>query len=122
MRWADVLGDSNYFGGVEPDQIERIEIQRRVRTVKYWPGSKLSGSEARDDNTRQLGRMSGEVAATAVAIYDAKNQKKKDEGESQSDYASAFHQLNTERSLHAEKKFQCRVKETAAAAAAINQL
>lgn len=91
MRWADVLVESNYFGGVKPDQIERIEIQRRERTVKYWPDSKPSGSEAWDDNPRQLGWMSGEVAATAVAIDGAKNQNKKYEGESHLDCVSSFH-------------------------------
>lgn len=43
-----------YFGGVEPDQIERVEIERRVRTVKNRPCSKLSRREAWDYNAREL--------------------------------------------------------------------
>lgn len=44
-----------YFGCVEPDQIERVEIEGRVRTVKNGPCSELSGSEARDYNAGELG-------------------------------------------------------------------
>lgn len=44
-----------YFGCVEPDQIERVEIKRRIRTVKNGPCSELSGSETRDYNARELG-------------------------------------------------------------------
>lgn len=46
---------STYFGCVEPDQIERVEIERRVGTVKNGPCSELSGSEAGDYNAGELG-------------------------------------------------------------------
>lgn len=43
-----------YFGGVQPYQIERVEIERRVWTVKNRPCSELSGGEAGDDNAGEL--------------------------------------------------------------------
>lgn len=54
---------TTYFGGVEPDQIERIEIKRRVRTVKNRPSSELSRCEAWDDNAGEFGIVSGERTA-----------------------------------------------------------
>jgi len=52
---ARVRETSTYFGCVEPDQIERVEIERRVGTVKNGPCSELSGSEAGDYNAGELG-------------------------------------------------------------------
>lgn len=51
-----------YFGGVKPDQIEGVEIERGVGTVKYRPGSQLSRSVSWNDNARQLGVVSGELS------------------------------------------------------------
>lgn len=45
---------TTYFGCVEPDQVERVEIERRVRTVENGPCSELSGCEARDYNAGEL--------------------------------------------------------------------
>lgn len=42
----------NYFGGVEPDQVERVKIERRVRAVKERPGSELSGGKTRKYDSR----------------------------------------------------------------------
>lgn len=38
------------LGGVEPDQVEGVEIERRVRAVEDGPGPELSGGEPRDDD------------------------------------------------------------------------
>lgn len=43
------------FGCVEPDQIERVEIERRERTVENGPCSELSGGEAGDYNAGEFG-------------------------------------------------------------------
>ena len=57
------LEEREYFGGVEPDQIERVEIEGRERAVKDRPRSQLRGRESRDDNPRQLRVVAGKIAA-----------------------------------------------------------
>ena len=51
-----------YFGGVEPDQIERVEIERRVRAIEDGPRAKLRGGQAGDYDAGEL-----RVVATPVA-------------------------------------------------------
>lgn len=50
------------LGGVEPNQIERVEIERRIRTVEDGPGTELSGSKARYDDAGKLGVVAREIA------------------------------------------------------------
>ena len=45
--------------GVEPDQIEGIEIERRVRAVEDGPGSKLRRSKAGDYDAGELRVVAG---------------------------------------------------------------
>lgn len=51
-----------YLGGVKPDQIERVEIERRVRTVEDRPCSELRRRESRYDNPRELRVVAGKLA------------------------------------------------------------
>lgn len=53
-----------YFGGVEPDQIERVEIERRVRAIEDGPGAELSGGQAGDDDAGELGVVAAPVVAS----------------------------------------------------------
>ena len=42
------------LGGVEPDGVERVEVERRVGTVQNRPRAQLRRREPRDDYPRQL--------------------------------------------------------------------
>lgn len=55
-------GEETYFGGVEPDQIERVEIERRVRAIEDGPRAQLRGGQAGDYDAGEL-----RVVATPVA-------------------------------------------------------
>lgn len=52
-----------YFGGVEPDQVEWVEVERRVRAVEDGPSAELRGSEAWDYDTGEFRVVAGEVSA-----------------------------------------------------------
>lgn len=52
-----------YFGGVEPDQVEGVEVERRVGTVEDGPGAELRGGEARDYDARELRVIAAEVSS-----------------------------------------------------------
>lgn len=71
---------ATYFGSVEPNQIERIEIERRVRTIKNRPSSKLSRREARDYNTGKLGVI--EFGGFA-GITSGNGEKREENGEAE---------------------------------------
>jgi hypothetical protein len=62
-----------YFGGVEPDQVERVEVERRVRAVQDGPGAELGGGEAWDYDSGQFRVVSAEVSAVdrrALEVHD----------------------------------------------------
>lgn len=44
----------NYSGGVEPDGIERVEVERGVRAVENRPSPQLRRREPRYDDPREL--------------------------------------------------------------------
>lgn len=68
------------LGGVEPNQIERVEIERRVRTVEDGPGTELSGSKARYDDAGKLGVVAGEIAGGDGAwVESSMDEKEKEE-------------------------------------------
>ena len=59
-KWKE--GEEACLGCVKPDQIERVEIERRIRTVENGPGTELSGSKARYDDAGKLGVVAVEIA------------------------------------------------------------
>ena len=69
--------ERTYFGGVEPDQIERIEIERRERTVENGPSSELSGGEAGDNYAGEFGI----VAAEGSAVVGGGHRRKSGDGD-----------------------------------------
>jgi len=78
-RWkTEIDKDCSYFGSIEPNQIERIEIERRVRTVENRPCSKLSRSEAWDNNAGEFGII--EFGALA-GISSGDGEKCEEDGE-----------------------------------------
>lgn len=62
--------EETYFGAVEPDQIERVEIERRVRAVEDRPSAKLRGGQARDYDSRELGIVAAPVSSDAMAMEE----------------------------------------------------
>lgn len=62
--------EETYFGGVEPDQIERVEIERRVRAIEDGPRAKLRGGQAGDYDAGEL-----RVVATPVASDSMEEEK-----------------------------------------------
>lgn len=52
-----------YFGGVEPDQVEWVEVERGVRAVEDGPSAELRGSKAWDYDTGEFRVVAGEVSA-----------------------------------------------------------
>lgn len=69
-------GGWRYLGSVEPDQIERVEIERRIRAVQDWPRSELGGSEAGDYNPGQLGVVSGGLGVFSVGDGSLEHKQK----------------------------------------------
>lgn len=52
---------NTYFRGVEPDQVERVEVERGIGAVEDGPGAELGGGEAGDYDARELGGVAGEL-------------------------------------------------------------
>ena len=71
--------EREYFGSVEPNQIERVEIEGRVRAVEDGPRSELSGREAWDYNAGELRVV--ELRAVAVASLSGSGDGDGDDGE-----------------------------------------
>lgn len=72
--------DNAYFGGVEPDQIEGIEIEGRERAIKEGPGPELCGSETGNNDAGELRVVAGKLFATEVLVTDDGNSEEEKKG------------------------------------------
>lgn len=82
-----------YFGGVEPDQVEWVEVERRVRAVEDGPSAELRGSEAWDYDTGEFWVVAGEVSAVdgwAVLVHGDESEKEDDIQDSHFGFCNCF--------------------------------
>lgn len=54
-----------YFGSVEPDQVEGVEVERGVGAIEDGPRAELRGGEARDDDPGELRVVARHLAGAA---------------------------------------------------------
>ena len=83
-------GNGVYFSGVEPDQVEWVEVERRVRAVEDGPSAELCGSEAWDYDTGKFRVVAGEVSAVdgwAELVHGDESEKEDDNQDSHFGFA-----------------------------------
>ena len=93
-------GNGVYFSGVEPDQVEWVEVERRVRAVEDGPSAELCGSEAWDYDTGEFRVVAGEVSAVdgwAVLVHGDESEKEDDNQDSHFGFAIVLFERERER-------------------------
>ena len=64
------------LGGVEPDGVERVEVERRVGTVQNRPRTQLRRREPRDDYPRQLPVIKLRAAVASFRHHGRQGQRR----------------------------------------------
>lgn len=76
LRGRKLKRTNTYFCGVEPDQVERVEVERGIGAVEDGPSAELGGGEAGDYDARELGGVAGELTGAGDGgLEDEKDQE-----------------------------------------------